>query len=344
MPFCAQCGNQLATRRVEGRERGICLVCGWVAYPQPKLGAGALVERDDHLLLLQRGPATAFAGHWCLPAGYCELDEPPTAAATRETAEETGLVVEAGALFGAFPFDDDPRGNGVLLVYRAHPIGGTLHADGREVVRLDYFPPHALPAPLAGGGHDQAVATWRERQRLRPDPWQPGMPMRFCPHCATPLAEREVQGRSRPSCPKCGFVHFRDPKVGVMVLVEQDGAVLLVRRAVEPALGKWALPAGFLEFDEDPQDAAARECLEETGLELDIGPLLGVRPYTEDFRGPGVAIIYAGRVVGGALAPGDDASRARFFHPHELPPKEDIAFASSREVLSLWVDRSLARP
>jgi 8-oxo-dGTP diphosphatase len=333
MTFCARCGGPLVERWLAGRVREVCPACGWVAYQQPKLGAAVLVERDG-LLLVRRGPGGAFAGHWCLPAGYCEADESPVVTAARETTEETGLTVQVGSLFDAFPFDDDPRGHGVLLVYRATPSGGELQADGQEAVDLGVFPPDALPAPISGGGHDQAVAAWLAHQG-RPR-WEPGLPMRFCPHCTAPLVEREAFGRVRLACPACGFVHFQDPKLGVAVLVERDGAVLLVRRAVEPALGLWGLPAGFVEFDEDPEAAAVRECREETGLTVALGPLLAVRHYEADFRGPGVVILYAGRATGGRLTPADDVSEAHFFRPHELPPDEQIAFASNREALAMW--------
>ncbi len=341
MGFCVRCGGLLAERRLEGHRRQVCAACGWIAYPQPKLGAGELVEQDGRLLLLRRGPATAFGGHWCLPAGYCEAGEPPSDTAAREAAEEAGLRVQVGALFDAFYFDDDPRGSGVLLVYWAVPVDGTLRADGREALEVGYFAADALPTPISGGGHDRAVQAWlAHRERSAPanaSAWIPGTPMQFCPNCTAPLRERAAFGRLRQVCAECGFVHFRDPKLGVAVLVERDGAVLLVRRALEPALGRWGLPAGFVEWDEDPQAAAVRECLEETGLDVEVESLLGVRHYSEDFRGPGVVIVYAARLVGGVLVPDDDASEARFFHSEELPPDEEIAFASNREALALWL-------
>jgi len=129
-------------------------------------------------------------------------------------------------------------------------------------------------------------------------------------------------------------VHFWDPKVGAGVLVERDGKVVLVRRAVVPALGSWCLPSGFVEYDEAPEQAAVREFLEETGLEVQLTGLLDVSQYTNDTRGPGVVILYRGQVVGGEPRPGDDASEVGFFGPDELP--EDIAFATHRRVLARW--------
>jgi ADP-ribose pyrophosphatase YjhB (NUDIX family) len=137
----------------------------------------------------------------------------------------------------------------------------------------------------------------------------------------------------------CGFTHFVDPKVGVSALVEQDGKVLLVQRAIEPGLGRWALPSGFVELNEVPEIAAARECEEETGLRVDGLVLLEVTHYSDDFRGAGLNLTYRARVAGGVLQPGDDAQDARFFTSEELPPGHQVAFASHRAALEGWQAR-----
>ncbi|MGQ9794251.1 MAG: NUDIX domain-containing protein [Anaerolineae bacterium] len=159
-------------------------------------------------------------------------------------------------------------------------------------------------------------------------------PYRYCPYCRAELSDRFVFGRTRRVCPSCGFVHFVDPKVGVAVLVEHEGKVLLVRRAVRPSRGAWCLPSGFVESDEDPIEAAARECLEETGLQVRITGLLHLGSYRNDPRGAGIIIFYQAQVVGGQLIPGDDADAAQFFSPPEIP--ENIAFLSNREILHRW--------
>jgi 8-oxo-dGTP diphosphatase len=304
------------------------------------VGAAALVVVEDALLLAQRGPgAGAFPGTWNLPAGYCQADEPPPVTAARETAEETGLQIKVGALVGVYYFDDDPRGNGLLLVYEADVAGGELRCDGWEAIAVEFFPPERLPAPLCGGGHDRAIEAWRARTL---DRWQPGMPWRYCPHCTHRLEERQAFDRLRPVCPACGFVFFRAPKVGVSILVEQKGQVLLVRRAVEPGLGLWSLPSGFVDWDETPELAATREMLEETGLSVADLEFMQVHHYADDFRGPGLNLTYRARVVAGHLQPGDDASMARFFGPANLPPADAIAFAGHRLVLEMWRRRALA--
>jgi 8-oxo-dGTP diphosphatase len=92
----------------------------------------------------------------------------------------------------------------------------------------------------------------------------------FCPRCGTPVRHEERFGKVRPVCPQCDWICFVDPKVAAAVLIEQDGRVLLVRRAGEPFRGLWTLPAGFINGGEDPAEAAARECLEETGLSVRV--------------------------------------------------------------------------
>jgi 8-oxo-dGTP diphosphatase len=167
--------------------------------------------------------------------------------------------------------------------------------------------------------------------------WQPGMPPRYCPHCSHLLEERVAFGRVRPVCDACGFVHWRDPKLGVSILVEEGQRVLLVRRAVEPDKGKWCLPCGFVDWDEEPEAAAARELCEETGLAITKLELLGAGHYDDDARGPGINLTYRAQAGGGPLQPGDDAAEARFFAPGELPPAEEIPFHSHRLVLEEWL-------
>ncbi len=324
---------------VEGRQRLVCPACGHVAYRQLKVGAGSLVIQDGGLLLIQRGPdASAFAGSWCLPAGYCEADESPAVTAARETEEETGLKVMVTCLSGTYHFEDDPRGNGVLLVYEAEIAGGQLQADGREAAEVGFFAPGKLPEPLCGGGHDQAIEAWQARAL---DRWDPGEPMRYCPYCTCPLEDQMSYGRVRPVCPTCGYIHFLSPKAGVSVLIEQDGRVLLVRRAIEPGLGHWSLPSGFIEWDESPDTAAVREVAEETGLVVADVALLDVGHYGGDYRGPGLNINYRASVVSGTPHPADDASEVRFFARKELPPLQEIAFASHRRLLARWRDGKL---
>lgn len=86
-----------------------------------------------------------------------EHDESPQDTAIREAKEETGLQVETGKLFGVYFYTDDPRGNGVLIVYRATAVGGELRAQREEVTAMQWFPFDTLPENISGGGLGQAI-------------------------------------------------------------------------------------------------------------------------------------------------------------------------------------------
>ena len=135
-------------------------MCGKIFYLQLKLGAGAIIKVEGKLLLLKRNHEP-FLGSWNLPAGYVNANESPRHAVQREVEEECGFKVDVGVLVDAYFFDDDPRGNGVILIYQCAIVGGELRLND-EVTEASYFPPFSLPTSLAGGGHDQAILSWKK--------------------------------------------------------------------------------------------------------------------------------------------------------------------------------------
>ena len=153
----------------------------------------------------------------------------------------------------------------------------------------------------------------------------------YCPRCGTKLNHEELYGKLRPVCPQCKWIHFVDPKVAAAVLIEQDGLVLLVRRAGDPFRGFWTLPAGFIDGGEDPAEAAARECLEETGLNVRVNGILDIISGKEHPRGADFIIVYNADVIDGELTPADDADAAEWFGRENLPP---LAFRATQVVLS----------
>lgn len=159
--------------------------------------------------------------------------------------------------------------------------------------------------------------------------------LNYCPHCGHALENRQAFGRARRFCPDCDRIIFRDHKIAAGVIVERDGQVLLVRRRMQPGQGMWTFPAGFVDFDEDPAEAAVRECHEETGLEVEITGLLDVIAGREHERGADLVIVYCARTVGGELQPADDVDRVAFFalNEHELPP---LAFRATQVALDRW--------
>ena len=153
----------------------------------------------------------------------------------------------------------------------------------------------------------------------------------YCPRCGKELSWKEVGGKHRRHCQHCGHVFFVNLKMGAGVIVVEEGKILLTQRAIPPGIGKWCLPAGFVEYDESPQEAACRECREETGLVVELEGLFGVYHYHHEPNERGVLILYAAHRVGGTLQAGDDAQAVDFFPLEELPP---IAFRSHREALA----------
>lgn len=153
----------------------------------------------------------------------------------------------------------------------------------------------------------------------------------FCPRCGAAVTHEDKYGKVRPICPQCGWIYFVDPKVAAAVLVEQDGRVLLVRRVNEPFRGLWTLPAGFVNGGEDPAQAATRECLEETGLVVQVTRVLDIISGREHKRGADFVIVYLADVLSGELSPADDADAAEWFARDALPP---LAFKATQKILA----------
>ena len=153
---------------------------------------------------------------------------------------------------------------------------------------------------------------------------------KFCPRCATALVEEPLFGRIRQVCPNCKWIHFVDPKVAAAVLVAQDQRVLLVRRAMEPFRGLWTLPAGFINAGEDPAEAAARECLEETGLTVRVVRVYDIVAGREHPRGADFVIVYQAELLGGEMKAEDDADAVEWYDQGNLP---ELAFRATQKVL-----------
>ncbi len=164
------------------------------------------------------------------------------------------------------------------------------------------------------------------------------MEPKYCARCGNALERRELEDhRVRPVCPVCGYIVYLNPPIAVGVIAErEDGKIVLVLRGENPGRGLWGLPAGFMEIDETTQQTARRECLEETGLNVELGELWGVWSYYhESKRTSGVLVLYKARVSGGALQGGSDSVEARFFGPDEIPFAQ-LAFDTHREALNRW--------
>jgi ADP-ribose pyrophosphatase YjhB (NUDIX family) len=161
-----------------------------------------------------------------------------------------------------------------------------------------------------------------------------------CPRCGAPLGRSIPPGddEERLWCPACGLVLYENPApTASAVIVDEHGRVMLTRRGIEPFRGLWDLPGGFVRPGEDGEQAARRELLEETGLEIALGPVLAIlRDVYGSGDEPTFNVFYLARVAAGTPRPSSDVSEIGWFAPGELPGGGQIAFACVREALARW--------
>ncbi|MGH7542190.1 MAG: NUDIX hydrolase, partial [Gemmatimonadota bacterium] len=159
---------------------------------------------------------------------------------------------------------------------------------------------------------------------------------RYCPRCA---AELRRDG-SWVDCDACGFSHLASSATGVGAFVlDEDGRLLLARRAFEPDEGKWDNPGGFLDEGEEPIDGLRRELREEAGVEIHVGSFVGgfVDTYGEPPNERHVLnLVWEARVAEGDPTPSDDVSELRWFAKDELPAETELAFRWLGPALTSW--------
>ena len=165
--------------------------------------------------------------------------------------------------------------------------------------------------------------------------------LNFCSRCGSRLRLGEVEGehRERLVCDTCGHILYVNPRLVVTAFPVTDaGDLVLLRRGIEPGYGSWAQPGGFLEVDETVNQAAIRETLEETGLLIEPGDIIGL--YTR-LEAAVVTIAFEARIVGGAAIVTPEALEVRTFAPEDIP-WEGIAFNTTIWALRDWL--ALRRP
>jgi 8-oxo-dGTP diphosphatase len=154
---------------------------------------------------------------------------------------------------------------------------------------------------------------------------------RYCPRCGGGLEKRLVKSTEpkRLVCQACSFIFYQDPKVVAGTIFTLNGGIVLLKRGVEPALGKWVFPGGYVDRGETVQDAAVRETKEESSLDVKLGALVNVYSYTGSAN---VIVVYAADVIGGELTAQDESVEAATFFPSQIP-WDELAFASTKDAL-----------
>jgi len=162
--------------------------------------------------------------------------------------------------------------------------------------------------------------------------------VKHCPRCGGRLEDRfiEFEQRIRKVCSDCGYIYYFNPKVVAAAVPRQENRIWLLRRSIEPGLGKWTFPGGYVDLGERVPDAAIRETREETMLDVRLDGLLNVYSY---FNVAVVLVVYRATVIGGVAGITPESQEIRAFELSEIP-WNDLAFPSIYEALTDYIQAS----
>jgi len=145
----------------------------------------------------------------------------------------------------------------------------------------------------------------------------------------------QTENKPRSHCSSCGFTYYRNPSPAVSILVIENNRVLLGKRVGDPGKDKWALPSGYIEFEDDFLTAAVREVKEETGLDVEIISILNVQSafLPPDYHFLGIYLF--GHVMGGTLNAGDDLEEVHWFPASG--PLPEMAFQPDADLIQAYL-------
>ena len=160
--------------------------------------------------------------------------------------------------------------------------------------------------------------------------------MKFCNQCGSRVSLRIPPGDSLPRfvCDACETVHYQNPRVVVGFVPEYEGRILICKRAIEPRLGYWTVPAGFMENGETLQQGAARECHEEALAEVEIGSLLSLVTVLGASQ---IHVFFRAKLHKPEFGPGTESLEVKLVTEDEIP-WADIAFPSTRFTLERYLE------
>ena len=144
------------------------------------------------------------------------------------------------------------------------------------------------------------------------------MAIKYCSNCGAPVSMRipALDNRARYVCDACDTTHYVNPKIVAGCIPESGERILLCRRAIEPCLGMWTLPAGFMEMGESTVEAAIRETWEEAEASVEVDSLFAL------FSIPHISQVYIMFRAGlprDEYAPGPESLEVALFREEEIP-------------------------
>ena len=158
--------------------------------------------------------------------------------------------------------------------------------------------------------------------------------MNFCSQCGNKLCQEIPPGddRQRGVCRQCGLIHYQNPKLVVGCIPEWSGRILLCRRAIEPCVGKWTLPAGYLENGETVTEGAIREVREEAGAR--VTKLMPYALYNLSFISQ-IYLLFRANLLDQNWEAGSESLEVRLFDETDIP-WDRIAFTVIRKTLKRY--------
>ncbi len=190
-------------------------------------------------------------------------------------------------------------------------------------------------AELVDAADSKSVALIRRVGSI-PSPGTINRLMNFCSNCGTRVVLKVPEGDLLPRhvCENCGTIHYQNPKIVVGSVPEYQGRILICKRGIEPRLGYWTIPAGFMENDETLEAGAAREALEEARIDVEIGSLLLVANVTHARQ---VHVFFRSRMLTPDFGVTHESLEVALIDEKDIP-WNDLAFPSTEFALRRFVE------
>src|SRR3954470_16162468 len=190
-------------------------------------------------------------------------------------------------------------------------------------------------AELVDAADSKSVALKRRVGSI-PSPGTILFLMNYCSNCGSRVVLKVPAGDFLPRhvCDNCGLVHYENPKIVVGSVPEYQGRILICKRGIEPRLGYWTIPAGFMENDETLEAGAAREASEEALIQVEIGSLLLLANVTSARQ---VHVFFRSRMLTPEFGVTHESLEVRLVDERDIP-WEQLAFPSTEYALRRFIE------